>query len=170
MPLFGFIMWVALKPFRRLTTMVSPNADPFNDAAGALGDASDKAKRWTKRAAGTAAAAYTGGVAAAVTAEALDDDGDEAVPDRAEARPTPVEPLPVASTSSDVTRAGPVAALPASDVPSDPTDDHLRHLRPAARAVAVEVRPRRASPWSGPGRVAAAHADLGGDTAAADRT
>ena len=44
-PLFGFIMWVALKPFRRLTTMVSPNADPFNDAAGALGDASDKAKR-----------------------------------------------------------------------------------------------------------------------------
>jgi uncharacterized membrane protein len=115
MPLFGFIMWVALKPFRRLTTMVSPHADPFNDAAGAVGHASDKAKRWTKRAAGTAAAAYTGGVAAAVTADALDEEPEETVPDRAEARPTPTEPLPVASRPG-----GSVAALPAADEPSDP--------------------------------------------------
>ena len=39
MPLFSFVMWVGLKPFRRLTAMVSPNADPFGDAAGSLGDA-----------------------------------------------------------------------------------------------------------------------------------
>jgi uncharacterized membrane protein len=120
MPLFGFIMWVALKPFRRLTTMVSPHADPFNDAAGAVGHASDKAKRWTKRAAGTAAAAYTGGVAAAVTADALDDEPEETVPDRAEARPTPAEPLPVASPS-DTNPGGSVAALPAADEPSNPS-------------------------------------------------
>jgi uncharacterized membrane protein len=119
MPLCGFIMWVALKPFRRLTTMVNPHADPFNDAAGAVGHASDKAKRWTKRAVGTAAAAYTGGVAAAVTADALDEDPEETVPDRAEARPTPVEPLPVASTS-DTSPSGSVPALPPADEPSDP--------------------------------------------------
>jgi hypothetical protein len=119
MPLFGFIMWVALKPFRRLTTMVSPHADPFNDAAGAVGDASTRAKRWTRRAVGTAAAAYTGGVAAAVTADALDDVDDETVPDRAEARTAPVAPLSVAS--SDSTTDAPVAALPAGDVPAQPT-------------------------------------------------
>ena len=103
MPLFGFIMWVALKPFRRLTTMVSPDTDPFGDAAGAVGQASDNAKRWGKRAVSTAAAAYTGGVAGAVTAEAFDDDREEAVPERAEARPTPVEPMVVgAGATSDL--------------------------------------------------------------------
>jgi uncharacterized membrane protein len=121
MPLFGFIMWVALKPFRRLTTMVSPHVDPFNDAAGAVGDASNSAKRWSKRAVGTAAAAYTGGVAAAYTADALDDDRKETVPDRAEARPTPAEPVPVAAASHDASPGAPVTALPASTVPSDPS-------------------------------------------------
>jgi hypothetical protein len=120
MPLFGFIMWIALKPFRRLTTMVSPQADPFNDAAGAVGHASGKARRWTKRAVGTAAAAYTGGVAAAVTADALDDDPEETVPDRAEARPTPADPLSVAA-SPGANPAGSVAALPAADEPSNPS-------------------------------------------------
>jgi hypothetical protein len=120
MPLFGFIMWVALKPFRRLTTMVSPHADPFNDAAGAVGNTSGQASRWAKRAAGAAAAAYTGGVGAAVTAEAIRDDDDETAPDRAEARPTPVEPTFVTTTRSPAASSGPVAALPGADVPSNP--------------------------------------------------
>jgi uncharacterized membrane protein len=121
MPLFGFIMWVALKPFRRLTTMVSPHADPFNDAAGAVGNASDKAKRWTRRAASTAAAAYTGGVATAVTADALDEDREQGVPDRAEARPAPAEPRAVTAPSPDTRSVGSVRALPASAVPSNPS-------------------------------------------------
>jgi hypothetical protein len=124
MPLFGFIMWVALKPFRRLTTMVSPHADPFNDAAGAVGNASRTAKRWTKRATGTAAAAYTGGVAGAVAAEAVNDDEDKEAPERAEARPSPVAPpsLPALPATSPREPSGPVAALavPESEAPTSP--------------------------------------------------
>jgi uncharacterized membrane protein len=90
MPLFGFVMWVALKPFRRLTAMVSPSSDPFGDAAGALGDASRRSGRWVKRTGTAAAAAYTGNVAAAATVAAGDDGppDDLPAPDRVEARPT----------------------------------------------------------------------------------
>lgn len=94
MPLFGFVMWVALKPFRRLTAMVSPNSDPFGDAASAFGDASRKSERWVKRAGTAAAAAYTGNVAAAATVAAVDDGpaDDSPAPDRVEARPTVADP------------------------------------------------------------------------------
>ncbi|HSE71135.1 MAG TPA: hypothetical protein VLA97_10290 [Nocardioidaceae bacterium] len=119
MPLFGFIMWVALKPFRRLTTMVSPRTDPFGDAAGAVGQASGDAKRWGKKAFSTAAAAYTGGVAAAVTADALEaDDRTPPMPDRAEARPMPVEP--VALAASPTAPSTPMHALPAAEAAASP--------------------------------------------------
>ena len=88
MPLFGFIMWVALKPFRRLTAMVSPrHVDPFGDAAGAFGGAARSTGRWARKAAATGVGVYTGNVAAAATVGALGDDDDEPrrVPDRAEA-------------------------------------------------------------------------------------
>ena len=126
MPLFGFVMWVALKPFRRLTTMVTPHADPFGDAAGAVGDASDKARRWTRKAAATAAAASTGGAAAAVTADALE--GQQAAPERAEARRAPVEPrvLMAAPTGRPVP-AQTSAALPAADLPADAPTTPLTH-------------------------------------------
>ena len=88
LPLFGFVMWVALKPFRRLTHMVSPHADPFGDAAGSVGDASRRTGRFARKTLSRAAAAYTGGVAAAATTEALRDDSE--TPDRAEARPSSV--------------------------------------------------------------------------------
>jgi hypothetical protein len=146
MPLFGFVMWVALKPFRRLTTMVSPHADPFNDAAGAVGSASDKAKRWTKRAATTAAAAYTGGVAAAVTADALDEDREDTVPDRAEARPAPAEPHAVAAPSLDTSSVGSVRALPASAVPSDPSPSPTPEPTPGG----PDAPPSGAMPASAP--------------------
>ena len=74
MPLFSFVMWVALKPFRRLTSMVPRSADPFGDAAGALGAAARAGGHQAKKLGIQAAAAYTGGVAAAATVEALDDD------------------------------------------------------------------------------------------------
>ena len=88
LPLFSFVMWAALKPFRRLTSMVPRSADPFGDAAGAMGAASRATGRQAKKLGLQAAAAYTGGVAAAATVEALDDDND--VPDRAEVHPGPV--------------------------------------------------------------------------------
>jgi uncharacterized membrane protein len=117
MPLFGFMMWMALKPFRRLTAMVSQNADPFNDAAGSVGDAARSTGRYAKKAAAGAAAVYTGNVAAAATIAAVDDDQEQesAVPDRAEARPTPVTPgeLPAATP--------PRRELPAADRPAEQT-------------------------------------------------
>jgi hypothetical protein len=116
MPLFGFIMWVALKPFRRLTSMVSPHHDHFGDAAGSMGHATRAGGRWAKKAATTAAAVYTGNVVAAATTEALDDHEDQSpVPERAEARPTPAEPTTVAAPALAPSSA-PVA-LPAADSP-----------------------------------------------------
>jgi len=145
MPLFGFVMWVALKPFRRLTTMVTPHADPFGDAAGAVGDASDKAKRWTRKAAGTAAVAYAGGAAGAVTADALDDA--QAAPERAEARPAPVEPrVLMAASPGRPSPAQTAAALPAADVPADADPSPLRHPAEEPPAPADPPPPRPAPP------------------------
>ena len=116
MPLFGFVMWVALKPFRRLTAMVSPHSDPFGDGAGALGAASRTSGRWVKRTGTAAAAAYTGHVAAAATIAAVGDSvaGRSSAPDRAEARPTAAEgPEPAGAPRTiapPVPLAGPGAA------------------------------------------------------------
>ncbi|WP_104105323.1 hypothetical protein [Nocardioides sp. 616] len=80
MPLFSVIMWVALKPFRRLTSMVSPN-DSF---IGGVDRPS-----WLKRAALTGLTAVTSGTAAGVAAAVVTkDDDSEAPPERAEARPS----------------------------------------------------------------------------------
>ena len=126
MPLFSFVMWVGLKPFRRLTAMVSPNADPFGDAAGSLGDAARTGGRWAKKAGTAAAAAYAGNVAAAATINAHDEDSaDQAkpspVPDRVEAR-TPPSPEPsttpvIAATSAPAPEleAAPAATRPHPD-------------------------------------------------------
>ncbi len=111
MPLFGFIMWVALRPFRRLTQMVSPNADPFGDATGSMGDTARKSRRWMRKMATTAGAVYTGNVAAAATVEHLTDDE---TPERAESQPSPAT---FAEPSTPPAPAGP-RALPASVVPS----------------------------------------------------
>lgn len=120
MPLFGFVMWVALKPFRRLTAMVSPNADPFGDAAGSFGSAARRGGRWARRAGTAAAAAYAGNVAAAATTAAAVEqtpsrdgrqDGSPArVPERVEAWPPP-EPVPVPGS-------GVVAATSATEPPA----------------------------------------------------
>lgn len=88
LPLFGFVMWMALKPFRRLTSMVSPRANPFGDAAGAVGNASRDGGKWLKKAGATAVGVWGGNVAAVATAGALDGDPDsDVVPERAEAKP-----------------------------------------------------------------------------------
>lgn len=111
LPLFGFIMWVALKPFRRLTHMVSPHADPFGDGAGAFGDASRRGRRWAGKAIRTAAATYTGNVAAAATVAAAD--ADQPVPDRAESRPTVVDPTVAPPPAETAPRALPTSGTPA---------------------------------------------------------
>jgi hypothetical protein len=134
MPLFGFVMWVALKPFRRLTAMVAPHADPFGEAAGAFGGAARTGGRWVRRAGTAAAAAYTGNVAAAATVAAARDgttageDHRPPVADRVEARPHPAEPprppAPVrAAPPVPALESGPHGAVTseaATPVPADP--------------------------------------------------
>lgn len=56
---FSIIMWYALKPMRKLTSMASPN-NVFKDAASAVGDISESAKDTVAQTAKTAAAVYTG--------------------------------------------------------------------------------------------------------------
>lgn len=119
MPLFGLVMWVALKPFRRLTSMVSPrNVDPFGDAAGALGGAARSTGRWAKKVAVTAAGVYTGNVAAAATVNALDDneEGTQAVPDRVEAHSSTYD--------AGATTAPSAASTPALESTSRPSTSH----------------------------------------------
>jgi uncharacterized membrane protein len=94
MPLFSFIMWHALKPFRRLTTMVNPEANHFGDMHGSMSKAKRTGMRRGKQVATTGAAAVTGGATGAAVMAAMDDDEDRtsATPDRAEARPSPRAP------------------------------------------------------------------------------
>ncbi|HEX2895383.1 MAG TPA: hypothetical protein VHO29_15390 [Marmoricola sp.] len=95
MPLFTFIMWMALRPFRRLTQMVSPHDDHFRNMSGAFGDASRNKGRWLKKAAVSAVGAYTGNIAAAATLVASDEERRGPDTPRAEARPSAEPPPPV---------------------------------------------------------------------------
>lgn len=126
LPLFGFVMWVALKPFRRLTSMVSSNTDPFGDAAGAFGGAARGTGRFLKKAAATGVGVYTGNVAAAATVAAGEADATsdvQEVPDRAEARPQPVEPTWAAVSEAPEPAPRAISSAPARGHPSSSPDD-----------------------------------------------
>lgn len=142
MPLFGFVMWVGLKPFRRLTSMVSSNTDPFGDAAGAFGGAARGTGRFLKEAAATGVGVYTGNVAAAATV-AADEKEDTAseVPDRAEARPQPVEPswAAVGDTSAPSPRA--LTSAPDRDGPTNHAEDMPPPWTPPSGQVAEDGGP-----------------------------
>lgn len=62
--LLTFIMWHLLRPFRRLTTMVSANHNVFGSAAGALGDTGRSGLQQVKGLARTALASYVGNTVA----------------------------------------------------------------------------------------------------------
>lgn len=110
MPLFSFIMWVALRPFRRLTHMVRPHDDHFASIASAAGDTGRAGGSLLKKAGVVAFGAYTGNVAAAATMTALDDD--DAAPRRAEAEPH-VEP----STATEPRAPEMTSGLPSHERP-----------------------------------------------------
>lgn len=149
MPLFGFIMWVALKPFRRLTTMVSPHHDHFGQAAGSFGSAARTGKRWARKATATAVGVYSGNVAAAATVDKLDadDDSPPPAPDRAEARPTPT--MPTDAGSSPIRGVLPPAGSPQRPFPA-----------PASAASASAPEPPSDEPSTPPGAAETAGAPL----------
>jgi hypothetical protein len=114
LPLFTFMMWFALKPFRRLTAMTS-HADPFGEAAGAMGTTSRRIGRSAKHVGAMAAASFTGNVAAGAVVGAGDNDDedqDQPVPERAETRPGPEPPpSPPAAGSAPAAPAAPAALV-----------------------------------------------------------
>jgi hypothetical protein len=104
MPLFTFVMWMALKPFRRLTSMVSADDDHFRRATNSFNDAGSGLGSRAKDALVTAAAASVGAGAAVFASKAVEDSEAGPDTDRAEARPTPswhvdegIRALPAAS-------------------------------------------------------------------------
>jgi hypothetical protein len=142
MPLFSFVMWMALKPFRRLTTMVSPSRNQFGNFTDSLNDPVQKTGRSLKRATVMAIAAASGGAGAGAVAAALSDDDP---PERAEAQPSTwddKEPEPRAhetpgpSTARARTRTW---AAPAASVAGTP--------RPTVAALPVGFVP---TPSAGP--------------------
>lgn len=124
MPLFTFIMWMALRPFRRLSQMVSPHDGHFRNMSGAFGDASRDKGRLLRKAAITAVGAYTGNVAAAATIASQDEQPKGPDTPRAEARPS-YEPSPADRTP----RALPVAPADHSS-PQPKADDAPDRPRP----------------------------------------
>jgi hypothetical protein len=133
MPLFSFVMWFALKPFRRLTAMAGPKTNPFGEAAESFGEQSRRLGRLAKKAGVMAAASYAGNVAAASTARSDSEDekqDTDDVPERVEARPapTPTSPMPsIAPAAATTPTAGTGAArsippTPSTDAPPPASD------------------------------------------------
>lgn len=123
MPLFSFVMWMALKPFRRLTSMVSPDDDHFRRASDSFNNAGAGIGSRAKDALVTAAAASVGAGAAVFAAKkATDDDSDDGPEtERVEARPTP------SWTSGDNIRELPARSSTASA--SNPHGAPYEHAR-----------------------------------------
>lgn len=76
MAVLTFIMWVAMKPLRKLTVMANPSR-MFGDAAGSFGKVGDSVKGAAGDIAKGVVAAYGGAAAAIATSELVDDDDKE---------------------------------------------------------------------------------------------
>jgi hypothetical protein len=76
--LLTVVMWVALRPFQRLTAMASPGRNPFADAAGALGTVGRGLGRMSGRLVGTAAGVLVGESAANARRDDQDKEKDKA--------------------------------------------------------------------------------------------
>ncbi|WP_157682671.1 hypothetical protein [Nocardioides scoriae] len=95
MPLFTFVMWQALRPFRRLGAMVNPNGNHLGSMNDSFGRAGRRAKHRGKQIVVASAAALTGGASAgaAAAASSAAKDASDDPPARAEAAPSaPVVP------------------------------------------------------------------------------
>lgn len=125
----AFMLWVAMKPARRLTKMAAPEK-MFAGAAGAVGDASARTKSAALGFGKAAAAAYTGNVAALAVHDRNDDDHDD----------TPAEGQETAPPEADTTTqpAAPRAQIEAAPVRDETTTDTTE---PAPTVVTEPTRP-----------------------------
>lgn len=130
MGVFSFIMWVAMKPLRRLTTMASPSRF-FGDAAGAVSNTAHNAVSQGVEIGKQAVAAYTG---TSIALDHHDNDEDKDSPTEGYTAPPPptVEPStapepstpppdrPALPAATDHAPSTPLAAPPPT--PSSPSD------------------------------------------------
>ncbi len=163
LPLFSLIMWLALKPFRRLTAMAPGRGNPFGEGAGALGSPSRETARLAQKAAAGLATAYTAGTAAGVSAAAAtagqDQDEPQRAPDRAETRG---DPVPSATTAAGppgrpalepAPSSRPVPSPPPGVAPGPETTGALRrrgpapHPSPPAGRTAATAPLEEPEPW-----------------------
>jgi uncharacterized membrane protein len=115
MLLLTVIMWVALRPFRRLTQMVGQR-NHFQEAAAAPADAARTTGRFIRRGVVTGAgAAISGGVGGAVVGEVIT--GSTEPPQRAEAQPD-AQPIFIhPPTPAIEAKPGPTVIVQSSDLP-----------------------------------------------------
>ena len=156
MPLFSFIMWVALRPFRRLTTMVSPDRDHFRTAGGALGSAVRTGGDWTKRLTLAGFSAATGGAAAGAAAAAVLDDDRPRSPGPSRGASHCRQPRARRPAGPDRARPpAPATRLLRNRIPGRPTDPGRPPVRAVRAPVAVAARPHEVRELH-PGSVSAA--------------
>ncbi len=141
--LLTLVMWFALRPFRRLTLMVTPGGNHFGEAVGGLGSAARGARRAAGRLATTATGVFTGtAAAAAVTADDDQRPASTIAPQRAEADTSPASATPAGRRAE-----GPVvvAALAATRSGADPPrrEADSEAPREEARGAPPGSRPRR---------------------------
>lgn len=141
MPLFSFIMWMALKPFRRLTHMVEGQ-----DRFGGIFDESSRLRhssaRFLKRAAVSAIGGYAGGAAGVAAADKLTDEDVKQPPERAEAQPGPVQPPPHrASLGVSATAQASAGAPPPAPDPSPVQPDRVHALAGPAQIEGFTPQP-----------------------------
>jgi hypothetical protein len=141
LPLFSLIMWAALKPFRRLTSMAGMSGTSFAEGTSSLSSSASSVGRLTKKVTVAAASAYTGGAAAgAAAAQAMKEQQEEQAPERAEARVDTSPPPARATRVVPALEAAPSSPapepVPSSIEPSGPASLALTSAasRPAAKA------------------------------------
>jgi hypothetical protein len=139
--LLTVVMWAALRPFRRLTRMVTPGYEPIHEAGGNLGRSGRGIGRVSGRLAGVAATGFITGRAAGAavaTQEPTADDGlrDALSTQVSSSRAEASGPSWGAATATRAAPAGTYAAGP--PIPEDPGPPP-RHTVPALGTAPAEA-------------------------------
>ncbi|ROR91820.1 hypothetical protein [Nocardioides aurantiacus] len=145
MPLFTFVMWQALRPFRRLGSMVNPNGNHLGSVNDSFGRVGRRAKQRGRQLVVASTAALTGGASAGAAAAAASsgakDTADDPVP-RAEAMSAP----PVVPAQRKLTDDAAAATSRRAPDTRAPTEQPRPPARSTARVAGVLDAPSASPP------------------------
>jgi hypothetical protein len=154
MALLTVVMWVALRPFRRLTQMVSSQTNHFANAAGGVSSAGRSARSTGSRILGSAIGTFLGSSVARAVDEP--EEAPAGVPQRAEAvtsyQPVAAEgaAAPAALAGSMQVNAGTVTVLPRPEAGPAVEAPGEIYAPAAANPVAGSRTESRSAPPAGP--------------------